>query len=340
MNNFLSLTVVCLVLSTLFAAPTEFPACPSALLAPPPPLTDAQQKAAQEKSDAQPAPVVAVTCRLNKFVKKEEKQSAKLPFGKLFRKQTQADIILERMAKANDYVALANIGATPEQQQAACDRYANTPNFGPAKPIDSKQFSNMGELRAFIIANRFGGFGGHVVMCKTRLDGVEYAQPVPACCLEAAQNACESEHNIADPISCHSFTDNVTLKKFLDDHGMYNGMQCTLKTGGTAYRTLVPSCSKPVVDAFCNPEYANLNTCSFISKDPKALADWSKKFVNVSLVTCKINKTGVKYRRPTVDCSEETEKSACSTSSKPDGCKTYKNVTDLAKSYAKLRTAI
>ena len=73
-----------------------------------------------------------------------------------------------------NYIALG-FKSDPASQQEACDRYKNTPGFGPAKPIEFKSFTNQNEWTQYIVAHRFAGIGGKAVICQTRAGKVTYA---------------------------------------------------------------------------------------------------------------------------------------------------------------------
>ncbi len=334
MRRLLIVLLACAVMPLQPAAETtKIPPCPGGRPPPPPRMTEAEQKAAAtkakaaaEKADAQPTSYVVTTCRPSNM-------PMPTPSRPQLRLASQPSL-KEKRAASLDYVAIG-LKCDPVGQQQACNRYAKTPGFGPSKPIGCRSFKTVGELKDYLKSHRFGGLGGKAVMCETRLGKEKYAERIGACCLEMAQDACMVAGDpIADPLSCHSFTDDPSLNKFLEENGKFNGMECKLKVGGTAFRALVPVCSKPVAAAVCKPDSAILKGCTFISRDPKVLADWSKEFVNKAMETCKIEKTGTEFRKPARDCDADTQKSACPIGSKPVACKVYASVKDIGVSYA------
>ncbi len=227
--------------------------------------------------------------------------------------------------------------------------YTEYVKFNPPLPLglrpkESKWLALVKPESADMTKLRFAGMGGCAVLCKTRLGSVTYAEAldiktVKKCddaSMEAQKVACATDAGIADPVSCSCFKSDVELKSFLTENGKFNGLECKLKVGGTAYRVFAPICSKPVFNYLCKPDEGIVKSCTFIGRDQKALGDWAKEFFNKALVTCKIKATGNTYQTLTRDCDDDTQRSACAqdvADPVKDKCKVYKNKAEMALSF-------
>lgn len=214
-----------------------------------------------------------------------------------------------------DFIAVA-ADCSATAQQTACDKYKNSPDYGPAVPtacdLPTSKDQLICKLKKEMKTNRFPGVGGRAVLCQTRFGTPKkFAVPVSNCDPQTLQDACDTEAGFADPLSCTPFITDLEFTRFLNDNRKRYGIECQLLSNGTAYRVRVPDCSPAVKDDMCKPNAATVKYCSDFGPDDTVLARWLDQFPDPALITCKENQTGINYMVPARDCNPETLKMAC-----------------------------
>ena len=242
------------------------------------------------------------------------------------------------------WVALS-ASCAPSDLQAACNVYHNMDlkfKYGASQATGCVSFEKLEDLQSLLsllnsgTTPRFGGQGGTAVLCQTNTvvgptGGLWYAEPAPDCQDETKKSICGDN---AKPVSCMTWDQDDPLIDFLNRYPKLNALECKLKVGGTAYRSLVPLCDPKIIESQCPSDATEVKSCAKLT--PENAQQWiAEKMTNPALVSCKIKKTGKTFKRPARDCDQDTMQSACpQDSAYPTDCKVYKDLKGLAKHLA------
>ena len=127
-------------------------------------------------------------------------------------------------------------------------------------------------------------------------------------------------------MGCQSFLADPLITDFLLKYPEPYGITCKTQASGLGYRVRVPECSDTVKNMMC-PKYTTFESCQPIALVPSEMDAWTKDFINKAVVTCKNKKFNKTYKKPALDCSQDTQKDACAAPiEEPVGCKTHESL--------------
>lgn len=159
-------------------------------------------------------------------------------------------------------------------------------------------------------------FSENAVLCKTKAAPHKlYAAYVDACTKANMEEACQTDENIADPVSCKLFTSEAEVQKFWDDNKMTSIIECQSQLNGIGFRVVGPDTSEATRNSVC-PASLMLKPVEWkdFGSDQKALTKAMKTHINRGFVKCSLTIPVVGQKildLPGRDCTEETQRLVC-----------------------------